>query len=35
VSIRLYFESGSESKVNQNMNIQTRFSVPVDKYRQD
>jgi len=34
VSNRLYFESGSESKVNQNMNIKTIFSMPVDKCRQ-
>jgi len=32
VSIRLYFESVSESKVNQNENIETRFSMTVDNF---
>ena len=29
---RLYFESKKESKVNQSMNIKTRFSYDVDNY---
>ena len=29
---RLYFESKKESKVNQNMNIKTRFRYDVDNY---
>ena len=32
VSNRLYFESKKESKQNQNMNIETRFSNGVDNY---
>ncbi len=32
VSNKLYFESKKESKLNQNMNIETRFSYAVDKY---
>ena len=32
VSNKLYFESKKESKLNQNMNIKTRFSYSVDKY---
>jgi len=32
VSIRLYFESGSESKVNQNVNIETTFGALVDNF---
>jgi len=32
--MRLYFESGSESKVNQNMNIQTTFCALVDNLNQ-
>ena len=35
VSNRLYFESKKESKLNQNMNIKTRFSHDVDNYYQD
>ena len=34
MSIRLYFESGSESKVNQNVNIKTIFSIAVDNSNQ-
>jgi len=30
----LYFESGSESKVNQNVNIETTFCTIVDNYNQ-
>jgi len=30
VSIRLYFESVSESKVNQNVNIKTTYGLAVD-----
>jgi len=32
VSNRLYFESKEESKLNQNMNIETRSSYDVDNY---
>ena len=32
VSNKLYFESKKESKVNQNMNIQTRSRYDVDNY---
>ena len=32
VSKKLYFESKKESKLNQNMNIKTRFSNDVDNY---
>ena len=35
VTIRLYFESKKESKLNQNMNIKTRSSQDVDNYYQD
>ena len=35
VSNKLYFESKKESKVNQNMNIKTRFSYDVDNYYHD
>ena len=31
-SNRLYFESKKESKMNQNMNIKTRFGYAVDNY---
>ena len=32
---RLYFESKKESKLNQNMNIETRSGYGVDNYYQD
>ena len=32
---RLYFESKKESKMNQNMNIEIRFSYDVDNYYRD
>ena len=32
VSNKLYFESKKESKLNQSMNIKTRFSYDVDNY---
>jgi len=32
VSNRLYFESKKESKLNQSMNIKTRFGYTVDNY---
>ena len=32
VSNKLYFESKEESKLNQNTNIETRFSYAVDNY---
>ena len=32
VTNRLYFESKEESKMNQNMNIETRFRYDVDNY---
>ena len=32
---RLYFESKKESKMNQNMNIEMRFSYDVDNYYHD
>ena len=35
VSNKLYFESKKESKLNQNMNIETRSSYGVDNYYQD
>ena len=35
VSNRLYFESKKESKLNQNMNIETRFRCDVDNYYYD
>jgi len=35
VTIRLYFESKKESKLNQSMNIKTRFSYDVDNYYHD
>ena len=35
VSNKLYFESKKESKLNQNMNIKTRFSYDVDNYYHD
>ena len=35
VSNRLYFESKKESKLNQNMNIKTRFCYGVDNYYYD
>ena len=34
-SNRLYFESKKESKLNQSMNIKTRFSYDVDNYYYD
>ena len=35
VTNRLYFESKKESKMNQNMNIEIRFSYDVDNYYRD
>ena len=35
VSSKLYFESKKESKLNQNMNIETRSSYDVDNYYHD
>ena len=35
MSNKLYFESKKESKLNQNMNIKTRYSCGVDNYYQD
>ena len=35
VSNKLYFESKKESKLNQSMNIKTRFSHDVDNYYQN
>jgi len=35
VSIKLYFESKKESKLNQSVNIKTRCSYNVDNYYQD
>jgi len=35
VTNRLYFESKEESKMNQNMNIETRFICGVDNYYHD
>jgi len=32
VSNKLYFESKKESKLNQNMNIKTRYGYDVDNY---
>ena len=32
VSSKLYFESKKESKLNQNMNIKTRYGYDVDNY---
>ena len=32
MSNKLYFESKKESKLNQNMNIKTRYSYGVDNY---
>ena len=34
VSNRLYFESKKESKMNQSMNIETRYGYHVDNYYQ-
>ena len=35
MSNKLYFESKKESKLNQSMNIKTRYSYNVDNYYQD